>query len=102
MFIQRVILSPAMGKARDLRALVEERTKKGQAQGQMVSLATPVFGDDIGSLVVTIRFNDLAEIDKRRAQNAADKEWQEYIGKVSSLATAKYELHEVIVPFPKS
>jgi len=99
MFIQRVTLSPAMGKARDLRALVEERTKKGQAQGLRTSLATPVFGDDMGSLVVTVRYDDLAALEKRRAQNAADKDWQEYVGKVSAMATARFELLEVLVSF---
>jgi NIPSNAP len=101
MFIQRFTLSPAFGKGRELRALVEERVKKAQGQGRANSLATSVFGD-IPSLVITLRFNDLAEFEKLRAKNAADKDWQEYVGKLSSMATIKSELLEVIVPFPKS
>jgi hypothetical protein len=100
MFIQRITISPTMGKGRDLRALTEERVKKGQAQGQLISLATPVFGDDMGSLVITVRFNDLAGLEKLRAQNAADKEFQEYIGKVNAISTAKFELLDVLIPFP--
>jgi len=99
MFIQRITLSPALGKGRELRALVEDRVKKGQAQGQRISLATPVFGDEMGSLVVNIRFNDLAEFEKSRSRNAADKDFQEYVGKVSSMATSRFELLEVLVPF---
>ncbi|HET6319320.1 MAG TPA: hypothetical protein VFG86_22925 [Chloroflexota bacterium] len=99
MFIQRITLSPAMGKGRELRALVEDRVKKGQAQGQRISLASPVFGDDMGSLVLTIRFNDMAELEKSRARNAADKDFQEYVGKVSSMAASRFELLEVLVPF---
>jgi len=52
--------------------------------------------------VVTVRFNDLAEYEKNRAKNMADKDWQEYVGKLNSMATVKAELLEVIVPFPKS
>src|SRR5438876_11844827 len=99
MFIQRITLSPAMGKGRELRALVEDRVKKGQAQGQRISLASPGFGDDMGSLVVTIRFNDMAELEKSRARNAADKDFQEYVGRVSSMAASRFELLEVLVPF---
>jgi len=99
MFIQRITLSPAVGKGRELRTLTEDRVKKGQAQGQPISLATPVFGDDMGSLVVTVRYDDLAELEKVRARNAADKDFQDYVGKVSSMATSRFELLEVLVPF---
>ena len=99
MFIQRITLSPALGKGRELRAIVEERVKKGQAQGTRMSLASPVFGDNMGSLVVTIRFNDLAEFEKSRSRNAADKDFQEYVGKVTSLATSRFELLDVLIPF---
>ena len=99
MFIQRITLSPVLGKARDVRALVEDSVKKGQAQGVRISVATPVFGDNMGSIVITVRHDDLAEFEKRRALNAANKEFQEYVGKLSTLATAKFELLEVLVPF---
>ena len=100
MFIQRITISPALGKGRELRVLVEENIKQGQAQGRQASLTTPAFGDDMGSVVITVRFNDLAELEKTRAHNATDKAWQEYVGKVSAIATAKFELFEVILPFP--
>ena len=100
MFIQRITLSPALGKNRELRMLVEENIKQGQAQGRQASLTTPVMGDDMGSVVITVRHNDLAELEKTRAHNASDKAWQEYVGKVSAIATAKFELFEVLIPFP--
>jgi NIPSNAP len=101
MFIQRFTLTPALGKGRELRVLVEEYAKKRQGQGLANSLATSVFGD-VPSLVVTTRFNDLAEFEKLRAKNIADKDWQEYVGKLNSMATVKAELLEVIMPFPKA
>ena len=100
MYIERFTYSPAMGKGRELRALVQERMNKAQAQGRDVSVSIPVFGDDVGSVVVTLRFNDLVEFEKRRAENRADKDVQEFVGKVTSLsASRKVELLEVLIPF---
>ena len=101
MFISRFTYTPAMGKARDLRTLVEERIKKAQAAGRDISMSTPLFGD-VPALVVTTRYNDLAAFEKGRVQNLADKDLQEYLDKLRSMATIKAELLEVIVPFPKS
>jgi NIPSNAP len=101
MFIQRYMISPALGKGREVRVHVEEHIKERQQQGMEISLATSVFGD-VPSLSVTIRFNDLAAFEKHRAKNAADKDYQQYSGKLNSMATIKAELLEVIVPFPKS
>ena len=101
MFISRFIYSPAMGKGRELRTLMEERIKKSQGQGVDVSLSTSVFGE-VPSLVVTYRYKDLAALEKDRARIMGDKDIQEYQGKLRSMATVKAELLEVIVPFPKS
>ena len=101
MFYSRVTVTPAMGKGREVRSLVEESTKKRQGQGNAISLATSVFGE-VPSLVVTLRYNDMAEYEKNRAKNAVDKDWQEYLGKLGSMATTKVELFEVLLPFPKS
>ena len=65
MFVERITLSPDRGKNRELRAHVAESEKRRQADGQKISLSTSVFGDDVGSLIITIRFNDLSEFEKQ-------------------------------------
>ena len=102
MFIQRVTVYPMPDKVRELRALVEERTKKRNTQGQRLSMQVPVFASDVGTVVVSIFYEDLAALEKVRHQNATDKDWLEYIGKVNALSseTASFELYEVVVELP--
>ena len=80
---------------------MEERTKKAQSLGRDVSLSTQLFGD-VPALVFTVRYKDLAAFEKLRGETAIDKEYQEFLGKLNSMATVKAEFLEVIVPFPKS
>jgi hypothetical protein len=99
MCIQRVTFTPAMGKGQELRALVEKRVVQGQARGDQVSLAVSVVGEHVPSLVVTRRFTGLAAFEKNRASNRDDKDFQDYVAKVNSMATTKIELLEVVIPF---
>ena len=102
MFIQRVTVYPMPDKVRELRALVEERAKKRNTQGQRLSMQVPVFASDVGTVVVSSFYEDLAALEKVRHENATDKDWLEYIGKLNALSsdTATIELYEVVVELP--
>lgn len=106
MFIQRVRSYPALGKETEFRAALEELVKKlqaqGQAQGIAVSLSVQLFSPEGATFVATSRFRDLAELENRRRQTLADPAFQAAMAKLAPLsrAPAKFELYEVLIPFP--
>ena len=102
MFIQRVSSYPALGKESELRDALTEWTSKRQAQGAKVSLSVQLFGTEGATLVTTIRFNDLAEFENRRRTNLADRDFQAATTRFATMsrAPAKFELFEILVPFP--
>ncbi len=103
MYIQRARLFPAPGKAPEVRVALEERVKKRQGQGVDISLSRQLFAPDGATFVITSRFRDLAEYESRTHQMEADPEYQAFVFKLAPLirAVSKYELLEVLVPFPR-
>ena len=103
MFIHRVRGFPAPGKVPEFRATLEEWVKKRQGQGIETSLARQLFAPDGATFVVTTRFHDLAEYENQTQKMEADPAYQALVAKLAPLtrATAKMELMEVLVPFPR-
>lgn len=102
MFTQRVSTYPSLGKDVELREALSEWVKKRQAQGIAVGFSVQLFSPEGTVFVTTTRFRDLAELENRRRQNLADREFQAAVAKFASMsrAPAKFELYEVLVPFP--
>ncbi len=102
MFIQRVRIYPALDKANEYRAALEELVKKLQAQGLAISLSVQLYSPEGATFVSTTRHRDLAEVENRRRQLQADAAYQAAVAKLASMsrAPAKWELYEVLVPFP--
>ena len=103
MFIQRVRTFPAPGKAPEFRTALEEWVKKRQGQGLDTSLSRQLFAPEGATFVITTRFRDLAEYEKLTSQIEADPAYQALVAKLAPLtrAAAKFELLEVLVPFPR-
>jgi hypothetical protein len=101
MFIQRVVFHAAQGKAQELRALLEERAKLAQSQGRAASLTVQVFGAG-GTYVLALRYDTLAELEKRRSDLASDSAFQAWAAKVAGVSRqpAESDLLEVLIPFP--
>ena len=102
MFVQRVSTYPSLGKEVELREALSEWVKKRQAQEINVGLSVQLFGPEGTVFVTTTRFRDLAELENRRRQNLADRDFQAAVAKFASLsrAPANFELFEVLVPLP--
>ncbi len=102
MFIQRVSIFPSPGKDVELGDALADWVKKRQAKGINVSLSVQLFNPEGIAFVTTTRFRDLAELENRRRQDRADREFQAALAKFASLVRvpARIELYEVLVPFP--
>lgn len=104
MFVFRARGFPASGKAVEYRTATEEWVKHAHAQGFVVSLSRQYFGADGETcFTVTIKFKDLAELERAVKHIEASAEYRAYVGKVAGLTrmAPKYELHEVLIPFPR-
>lgn len=104
MFSHRVTHYPAFGKGPDVRALLEERVKSGQASGIRAGLSSHLLGADGQAFVMTVIHPDLAAYDKRRRGNAADPGFRAYQTKLAEVIRKpnSQELFEVLVAAPPS
>ncbi|HEU4759849.1 MAG TPA: hypothetical protein VFT91_07690 [Dehalococcoidia bacterium] len=102
MYIFRSSIYPSLGKAPEVRALLEAQVKSEQAKGVAAALALTVFGPDLG-FIVNRRFDDLAAYESWRHSRQSDPAVQEYLAKVGSLSrqAPNLELNEVLIPFPR-
>lgn len=102
MYIQRARIFPAIGKGNEFRVAIEDLAKKLQAQGIATSLSVQLYSPEGATFVTTTRFRDLAEVESTRHKLLADSSYQAAVAKLASMTRApvKWELFEVLVPFP--
>ena len=103
MLVQRIIHYPAMGKAGELRAALEERSKAANASGSPHSLTQRMFWIE-PALVHNIRFDNLAAIEAYQAKNVNDAAFREITGNIGSLLSRpqETELFETLATKPAS
>jgi hypothetical protein len=99
-YIQRVGLTPSIGKTGEVAALVVERAKAGQADGIRLTASTQVAGPAAGNVAVGILFGSLAELEKLRARNLTDQAMVQFQAKLSNLIAtpARIQVFEVLIP----
>lgn len=97
-WLQRVVLTPAVGKLNELRRLTEERVRARQSDLRIALLQT-VFGAD-QALIVNISLPDFAAVDALRETNRTDQDFQRYQEEIQPLLARSPEvtLFEVLVP----
>jgi len=101
MYAQYIQYHPALGKGPELRALLEQRVKTNQSNGQSVALAVQMLGGEEGNpYTVVFRRQDLAALEAFRRSNQADPARQEYQAKLQSLLArpAAISLREELIP----
>ena len=97
MFTQRIVLTPALGRAAELVEVLSERVRGQQAQGLRAGLHSPLTGH--GRLVVGIGFETLAGLQAFREKNRQDATFQAFQAKIAPLQAkpATFELWEVTI-----
>ena len=103
MYVQRVSFYPALGKAFELRAVLEDRVKARQAQGLQIGLQERVASSEGPVFTLVILHRSLADLEELRRRNLTDDSFREFVTKVSSLSMnqPRTELSEVLVPLPR-
>jgi hypothetical protein len=98
----RATYYPAMGKAAELRALLEEEVQKEQAAKELAGLTTLVFRGDGGAFFITRAFADLSAYETRRQHLQSDLAYQVYAAKATSLyrQPVSTELAQVLISLP--
>lgn len=101
-FLVRNRYCPAAGKGPELRAVLEERIKRGAPSVAGAGLAQQAFSADGPAFAVTVLFGSMADIDLFRAANAKDESFRPFLTKVASLSRAPVQqrLQRVLAPFP--
>ena len=100
MYIQRVVFTPAIGKANELQPILEERARQRQAEGVSIGMGRSQFGSAPG-FVFNIRHESLAALQAQFERNRTDpafKAFQERITPLLGAATSASVI-EPIVPF---
>ena len=99
-FTARTYNYPALDKAGELRALLEERVKSGPSRGRAMSLFRQLFTPDGPVLVTSTRWPDMATYEATTERTRADT--QAFQAKVAALVRQpnKQELFEVLIPLP--
>ena len=102
MYMQRVRNYPQQGKEREMQQLLESWVQTRHALGRKVGLSTQLFASEGVVFIITIRFNDLAELEQQRQRDRTDQAFQDYAGKLGALIRrpTTVELLEVLVPLP--
>ena len=102
MYVQRVSVYPQLGKEREMRHHLEAWVKTGQGQGRKIGLSAAMFAAEGTVFVITVRLNDLGELEQQRQRQRTDQAFQEFLTKSSALShrALKVELQEVIVAMP--
>ncbi len=103
MFIQRVVLTAAIGKSPQLQAVLEERARQLQAKGQRLGLNRTLVGDG-PQFVVTAIHENLAAFQARLQENQQDSTIQPFMDRLSPLLgeRAQSSLLEVIIQPPET
>ncbi|HEY8742767.1 MAG TPA: hypothetical protein VIU62_06695 [Chloroflexota bacterium] len=102
MYMQRVRNYPQQGKEREMQQLLESWVQTRHALGRKVGLSTQLFDPEGAVFIITVRFNDLAELDQQRQRNRTDQAFQDFQGELGALIRrpTTFELLEVLVPLP--
>ena len=98
-YVQETSLTPFAGKSAEVRDLSIGRARELQASG--VRAGVSVHMTDDNRLVTDLMFEDLAGLEKLRAENHTDLETQRFLDRLSALATRtkQVELFQILVPF---
>jgi len=102
-FLIRNRYCPAPGKGQELRAVLEERVRKGMPPGLAgAGLSRQVASLDGPAFAVTLLFASMADIDQFRSANEQDPTFPPYLSKVASLSRAPVQqrMQRILAPFP--
>lgn len=102
-FTYRDLLYPATGKAAAVRGILEERAKSQQARGFLYGLQAKVFGEEGPVFAASAGFPDMAALEKYREGNRQDPATRAFQEKLYPLLARpnRFELYQVLVPFPR-
>ena len=100
MYVRRVQIYPALGKAPELQSLLEGQVKREQTRGRAVGLLRQIVSAEGPTLLVIFYHNDLSELEKQLRENQADPAWGAFVAKMNSLIRQpnKQDLFEMLVP----
>jgi hypothetical protein len=101
-FVTVATSAPILGRAGEVRALLEERQTAVSARGGRVGLATRVSPLDGPAFFLNTLFPSLAAFEEERRKNLADPAAQAFVGKLSGVIRQPVAivLLEVIIPIP--
>jgi hypothetical protein len=102
-FLIRNRYCPAPGKGAELRAVLEERVRKGGTPGLAgAGLSRQVASLDGPAFAVTLLFASMADMDLFRSANEKDATFLPYLNKVASLSRAPVQqrMQRILAPFP--
>jgi hypothetical protein len=102
MYMQRVLIYPQVDKVFEMQQTLESWVKTRQGQGPKAGLAMQMFGPEGAAFVITIRLNDLAELEQLRQRNRTDPAFRDFQANLATLSRfpPKIELLEALVPMP--
>jgi hypothetical protein len=99
-YIQRLEITPQMGKAAAVRELVTERARMRNSEGTPAAVSVAVTSQGPAPFVLALIFDSLSGIEKFRARNQADKSFETYVAKISAVTTGtSSSILEVLIPF---
>ncbi len=87
MFYQRIVVTPALGKANELRSLLEERVRADQSRIRTL-LVERILGKGQG-FVVGIFHENLEAFEKEREYLKQDSTFRDFTGKVTTLVESQ-------------
>ncbi len=101
-FLQRVTLTPIMGRIGEVQNLLLEFVKTRQAEGVRGGVSVQAAGPGANNLVSTVALGSLTEFEKLRTRNQTDSVFQQFTGKLGALIVQPptIELFEVLIPLP--
>ena len=101
-FLIRFRHCPTPGAGQELRAVLEERVRKGTTGVAGARLSRQVVPPDGPAFSVTLLFASMADIDQSRSANEQDPTFLSYVNKVASLsrAPAQQRMHRLLANFP--
>lgn len=102
MFVQRIRVASAPGKAAEVEAQLVEWVKSDKAGGRRVGLARRILSSEGPGLVVTRIADDLAGLERIRQEDAASADFRARAGRITPLLREppRTVLFETILPAP--
>ena len=88
-WLHELTVSSALGKAGELRALMNDRDKSLDSQGRRSSLAAKMAPGDYGLLVRTFMYPSLAALDDQRHRNASSADERQHVEREQMLVGRK-------------